>query len=50
MGKDKYWNASLEDSPYDILYDIQMISKLFFEEVQNPYQVTFYQMPDFNGG
>ncbi|MDR0283238.1 MAG: hypothetical protein LBI53_08395 [Candidatus Peribacteria bacterium] len=48
MGRDKYWNVSLEDSPYDILYDVWMVSKLIFEEVQDPRSVTFFQMPASN--
>ena len=45
LGADKYRNTSLEDSPYDLLYDISAIAKIFFEDVQEPYQLAFYHMP-----
>lgn len=49
IGKDKYRNSSLDDSPYDIMYDINAIGKVFFEDIQSPVQVLFYHMPNFKG-
>ncbi|MDR0370183.1 MAG: hypothetical protein LBH96_06980 [Candidatus Peribacteria bacterium] len=49
VGKDKYRNSSLDDSPYDIMYDINAIGKVFFEDIQAPVQVLFYHLPNFKG-
>ncbi|MDR2415133.1 MAG: hypothetical protein LBD75_00520 [Candidatus Peribacteria bacterium] len=47
-GSDKYWNTSLEDSPYDIMYDISAVSKVLFESIQEPVEVVFYHLPEFS--
>jgi len=49
VGKDKYWNSSLDDSPYDIMYDITAVGRIMFEDIQEPLQVLFYHMPNFKG-
>ncbi|GHV25682.1 hypothetical protein FACS1894176_04800 [Bacteroidia bacterium] len=49
VGQDKYWNNSLEDSPFDLLYDMSAISKILFESVQEPYQLAFYHLPNRKG-
>jgi hypothetical protein len=49
LGEDAYWNAALEDSPYDLLYDLSAISKIMFEDVQEPPQLFFFQLPSFLG-
>lgn len=49
VGKDKYWNSSLEDSPYDLMYDITAIGKVMFEDIQQPVEVFFYHMPNYKG-
>jgi hypothetical protein len=48
MGEDKYWNSSLEDSPYDVMYDISAVSKVLFESVQAPVEMAFYHYPNFS--
>jgi hypothetical protein len=49
VGQDKYWNSSLEDSPFDLMYDMSAISKILFESVQEPYQLAFYHLPNRKG-
>jgi hypothetical protein len=48
LGKDKYWNASLEDSPYDLMYDFSAISKIMFESIQEPAPIFFFSLPTFS--
>jgi hypothetical protein len=50
LGKDKYWNTSLEDSPYDLFYDLTAISKIMFEDIYEPVPLYFFQVPAFLGG
>jgi len=50
MGSDKYRNMDVEDSPYDILYDMNAIAKLLFESIQDPVEMNFYYMPNYMGG
>lgn len=40
------FNGTLEDSEYDILYDIQQVGKLFFEWTPDAPRVVFYQFPE----
>lgn len=47
-GADKYWNKNLEDSPYDIFYDIGHISKIMFKDVKEVPEIIFYKTPLFN--
>jgi hypothetical protein len=47
-GSDKYRNTSLDDSPYDIMYDISAVSKVLFEGIQEPVEVLFYHLPEFS--
>ncbi|MDR3169676.1 MAG: hypothetical protein LBU27_08285 [Candidatus Peribacteria bacterium] len=49
VGEDKFRNTSLEDSPYDLMYDISAISKILFESIQEPYQLAFYHLPNRKG-
>lgn len=44
---DKYRNASVEDSPYDIMVDLSTIWRLFFEDSQPAIQPVFYYLPIF---
>ena len=48
LWNDKYWNASLEDSPYDIIKDIESVWKFLFEEVESPITPVFYNLPVFS--
>lgn len=43
-----YWNNSLEDSNYDILYDIYILSKILFDSPEEPTEVLFYDLPDIS--
>lgn len=43
---DALFNGTLEDSDYDILYDIQQIGNLFFDWNKEPPTVVFYQFPE----
>ena len=51
---EKYWNNSIEDSPYDIMVDLVALSKLLYQDVQNPttpvlYKTSVsYKMPNFS--
>ncbi len=47
LWNDKYRNATLEDSPYDIMSDLWIVAKLLFEESQDPIQPAFYHLPMF---
>ena len=44
-GHDAFWNSSLSDSSYDILNDINVLSKILFDSVDEPVEVLFYEMP-----
>ena len=45
---DKYLNNSIEDSPFDILYDIIHIKKILFgEEGNEDLELIFYRTPLF---
>ena len=45
---ESYWNNSLEDSSYDILYDVYILSKILFESPEEPTEVLFYDLPDIS--
>lgn len=45
---DKYWNNSVEDSPYDIMVDMGVLAKLLYQEVQDPIKPVFYKLPLFS--
>lgn len=45
---ESYWNNSLEDSNYDILYDVYILSKILFESPEEPTEVLFYDLPDIS--
>jgi hypothetical protein len=38
----------LEDSNYDILYDIYILSKILFDSPEEPTEVLFYDLPDIS--
>lgn len=44
---DKFFNAVSEDSPYDIMSDLDTVSMLMFEDVEPPVQTVFYHLPIF---
>jgi len=43
-----FWNYSLEDSSYDIMYDIYVLGKILFENIEEPSTTLFYKMPTIN--
>ncbi len=47
---EKYYNWTLDDSTYDIFYDIGQLGKIFYEDVApvKDTSVIFYRMPQFN--
>ncbi len=47
-GADLFWNGSLEDSSFDLLYDIQKVGKLLFEQFSPSPQILFYRLPTFS--
>ena len=40
-----FWNSSLDDSSYDIMNDVYVLSKIMFESVPKPQETLFYKMP-----
>ena len=44
-GEDLFRNGDPDDSPFDILVDIQSIGKLFFTTFQSPPTPLFYRLP-----
>ncbi len=44
-GSDFFWNGSLDDSDFDILYDINQIGKILFDDFKDTPQILFYTMP-----
>ena len=49
VGKEKYWNDNIEDSPYDIVYDFNTINKILYESFDKQEKISFYDLPDNNG-
>lgn len=45
FGRDIYKNATLDDSDYDLLIDIEAIGIKLFESFESPTQTLFYQLP-----
>lgn len=45
---ESYRNNSLEDSSYDILYDVYILSKILFDSPEEPSEVLFYDLPDIS--
>jgi len=44
-GADFFWNGTLDDSQFDLLYDINQVGKLLFENFTDSPQVLFYRLP-----
>ncbi len=49
FGADLFWNGTLDDSDFDLLYDIDQIGKVFFEDFKESPQVLFYRLPQVEG-
>lgn len=48
LWSDKYWNNTTDDSPYDVIWDLGVLSKLLYEEAQDPITPVFYDIPAFS--
>ena len=42
---DLLWNGTLDDSSFDLLYDINQIGKILFENFKESPEVLFYRLP-----
>ena len=45
---DKFWNATTDDSPYDIMLDLNNIGVFMYEETNEPITPVFYNLPVFS--
>ena len=45
---DKFWNATTDDSPYDIMSDLNNIGVLLYEDSVEPLTPVFYNLPVFS--
>ena len=48
LWSDKYMNGSLDDSPYDLITDVETVWKFLFEGVESPITPVFYNLPVFS--
>lgn len=42
---DSFWNGTLDDSSFDLLYDINQVGKILFENFKESPEVLFYTLP-----
>ncbi len=42
---DLFWNGTLDDSDFDLLYDINQVGKILFDTFTDSPQVLFYRLP-----
>lgn len=45
---DKYWNSSVDDSPYDIMSDFGVLAKLLYRDAEEAITPVFYNIPMFS--
>lgn len=45
---DKFWNATTDDSPYDIMLDLNNVWVFMFEDTTEPITPVFYNLPVFS--
>ncbi|MCX6824491.1 MAG: hypothetical protein NT085_05200 [candidate division SR1 bacterium] len=45
FGSDLFWNGTKDDSDFDLLYDINQIGKILFENIQDSPEILFYKLP-----
>ena len=45
---DKFWNSTMNDSPYDIMIDFWSIWRLLFTEAEQPISPVVYDLPMFS--
>ncbi len=43
---DLFWNGTLDDSAFDLLYDINQIGKILFEDMQESPEILLYRLPE----
>ncbi len=43
---DLFWNGTLDDSDFDLLYDINQVGKLLFDEFKESPEILFYRLPE----
>lgn len=45
---DKYWNNTTDDSPYDIMHDLETLAKILYYGVEGPITPVLYKIPTFS--
>ncbi|HMS90803.1 MAG TPA: hypothetical protein PKC87_01155 [Candidatus Absconditabacterales bacterium] len=45
FGSDLFWNGTLDDSDFDLLYDINQIGKILFDDIAESPEILFYRLP-----
>lgn len=45
---DKYWNNTTDDSPYDIMVDLDNFSKILYYGIESPITPVMYKIPTFS--
>lgn len=45
---DRYWNTTTDDSPYDIVVDLDILAKLQYWDAEKPMTPVFYETPAFS--
>ena len=48
LWNDKYFNATVEESPYDIMTDLGVIWELFYLQAKKPITPVFFNLPVFS--
>ncbi len=48
LWSDRYWNKTVDDSPYDIMVDLGIFAKLLYQEAEEPITPVFYDIPNFS--
>lgn len=45
FGSDLFWNGTLDDSEFDLLYDINQVGKILFDSFTDTPEFLFYRLP-----
>jgi len=45
FGSDLFWNGTLDDSAFDLLFDINNVGKLLFDNFKDSPEVLFFRLP-----
>jgi len=48
LWSDRYWNETTEDSPYDIMIDLWVLWKLYYQDAEEPISPVFYDVWAFS--